>query len=41
MGQLLIMQRFDGIHSRGFVGRIEAEENAHGEREEEGDSDGL
>ena len=30
------MQRVDGIHPRGFVGRIEAEEDAHGEREEEG-----
>ncbi len=35
------MQRFDGIHPRGFVRRVEAEEDAHGEREEESHGDRL
>ena len=35
------MQRFDGIHSRGFIRRVEAEKDSYDQREQERDGHGL
>jgi len=41
VADLLVAQRLDGVHLRRFVGRIQAEEDAHDQGKKKRDADGF